>query len=241
MNAVTTIAKGVLKELIRRKDFYLILALLVCLVLFASSVSFGGEKGFQRYFKEVGITLSYIFSVIISATFGSRQVPQEIESKTIYPILARPVSRFEFITGKFFGVWIVSILSFTAYYSVFVLVLWLRGDRMTPVPLIAEGYYLHCLLLGIITAFTVFLSMALSAAANSVIVMILYFSTNWFGLTFPAYIVWPHPELFDIKEKIIHTQDIVPFWAMAFLTVYAVFYISIFLMSSLAVFKKKIL
>jgi len=82
-----------MKELIRRKDFYLIFALLLVIMLYAAAISFGGERGFERYFREIGISLTYIFSVIIAIVFASRQIPQEIETKTIYPILAHPVSR----------------------------------------------------------------------------------------------------------------------------------------------------
>ena len=77
------------KELIRRKDFYLIFALLLVIILYAAGVSFGGQRGFERYFREIGISFAYIFSVLIAILFAARQIPQEVETKTIYPVLAR--------------------------------------------------------------------------------------------------------------------------------------------------------
>jgi ABC-type transport system involved in multi-copper enzyme maturation permease subunit len=239
MDKIFVLGQGVLKELIRRKDLYLIIILLLVIVLYAASFSFGGESGFHRYFKEVGISFTYIFSVIIGIMFAARQIPQEVESKTIYPLLARPLSRLEFILGKFFGVFFVTIVSFSIFYLVFIASLFMRGDFTTPPILLAEGYILHAALLSFFVSLAILLSLFLSTLANMVISVILYFGTNWFGATFPAYIFLPHPELFDIKEKIIHTQDIVPLWVMVFLVVYAAVYTALFLTLAYAAFRRR--
>jgi len=239
MRNVFILAKGVFKELTRRKDLYLVLALLVIILIYAASISFGGETNFQRYFKEIGISFTYIFSVIIAVTFASRQIPQEVETKSIYHILARPVSRLEFILGKFFGVFFISVASFLLFYTVYIAFLLLRKDFSTPPALFLEGFILHAFLLSFFVALTIFLSLYLSAASNAVVSLILYFGANWFGATFPAYIYLPHPELFDIRDKIIHSWDIVPVWVMAFLTLYAVIYTALFIFSSYAVFRER--
>ncbi len=239
MHNMLSIAKGVLKELARRKDLYLIFALLLIILLYSASLSFGGESNFQRYFKEIGISFTYIFSVIITITFASRQVPQEVETRSIYHILARPVSRLEFIIGKFLGVFFVSAASFSLFYAVYIISLVLRKDFSTPPVLFVQGYILHLFLLSFFTSLTIFFSLFLSAASNAVISLILYFGTNWFGATFPAYVYLPHPELFDVRDKIIHSWDAVPGWAISFLALYAAIYTLFFLLSSYAVFRSR--
>lgn len=239
MRNIIVLAKGVIKELFRRKDFYLIFALLVVMILYAATITFGGESGFQRYFKEIGITLAYVFSVIIAVTFASREIPQEIEAKTIYPILAHPVSRLEFLIGKFAGVLLISIFSFTLFYAVFIISFLLRGDFSSPPLLFLEGYILHIFLLSFFTALTIMLSLFLSTAANTGIVLIIYFATDWFGAQMPGYIYLPHPELFDIKEKIVHTWDLVPLWVVIFLGVYAAVYTLIFILGAYAAFRRR--
>lgn len=239
MHNVITIARGVLKELIRRKDLYLIFALLLIILFYSASLSFGGESNFQRYFKEIGISFTYIFSVIIAITFGSRQVPQEVETRSVYHILARPVSRLEFIIGKFLGVFFVSAASFSLFYAVYLISLALRNDFSTPPALFIQGYILHLCLLSFFTSLTILFSLFLSAASNAVISLVLYFGTNWFGATFPAYIYLPHPELFDIRDKIIHSWDIVPAWVMYYLVLYAVVYTLFFIFSAYASFRSR--
>jgi hypothetical protein len=239
MANVLTIARGVFKELVRRKDIYLIFALLLIILAYSASLSFGGESNFQRYFKEIGISLAYIFSVIIAVTFASRQVPQEIDTKSIYYMLARPLSRFQFIVGKFLGVFAVSTASFFIFYAAYGASLLLRKDFSTPPVLFAEGFILHTLLLAFFSSLTILLSLFLSAASNAVISLVIYFGTNWFGATFPAYIYLPHPELLDIRDKIIHSWDIVPAWAMGFLALYALIYTTLFLLLSYAALRKR--
>lgn len=239
MNKIFVLCGGVFKELIRRKDFYLIFAFLAAIILYASSASFGGESGFQRYFKEIGISFTYIFSVIIAVMFAARQIPQEVESKTIYTLLAHPLSRGQFILGKSLGVYLVSLLSFSAFYIVFIVSMFARHDFSTPGFLLLEGYILQASLLAFFVSLTVLLSLFLSMAANIVITTMLYFAANWFGATFPAYIFLPHPELFDIKEKIVHTHDIIPAWAITALVAYAAIYSAVFLLLSYVAFRRR--
>ncbi len=239
MRNIWTIAKGVIKELLRRQDFYLIFALLVVVIGYSAMISFGGETGFSRYFKEIGISLVYIFSVIVAVTFAGRQLPQEMEAKTIYPILAHPVSRWHFISGKFLGVFMISAISFTLFYGAFIISIFMRKDFSTPPVLFIQGYMLQLCLLSFFTALTILLSLYLSATANIGISLILYFASTWFGASMPGYIFLPHPELFDIKEKIIHTLDIVPLWAMAFLVAYAAAYTAVFLSAGYLAFKDR--
>jgi len=239
MRNIIVIAQGVIRELVRRKDLYLIFALLLVIILYSATISFGGQTGFERYFKEIGISLTYIFSVVIAVTFAGRQIPQEIEAKTIYPILAHPVSRGQFIIGKFLGVLMISVISFSLFYGFFLISLLMRRDFSTPPVLFLEGWFLHVCLLAFFASLTILLSLSLSMAANTGISMILYFATNWFGATMPGYIYLPHPELFDIKEKIIHTWDVVPLWVISFLAAYAVIYTAIFLSSTYLIFRRR--
>ena len=239
MKNVIILAGVVIKELIRRKDFYLIFALLLVIILYAAGISFGGERGFERYFREIGISFTYIFSVIIAVVFASRQIPQELEAKTAYPILAHPVSRGQFILGKFLGVLLISLISFTFFYITILASFFLRGDFSSPPLLLVEGYILHICLLSFFASLSILLSLYLSTAANSGISMILYFATSWFGISLPAYTFLPHPELFDIKEKIIHTWDVVPAWALSFLILYACIYTAIFVSLACFAFKRR--
>ena len=239
MRNLITISQFVVKELIRRKDFYFILSLLLVMIFFASSASFGGEVGFSRYFKEIGLTLVYAFSVVIAVSFAARQIPDEVESKTAYVVLTRPLSRLQFIVGKFLGVFFISAVSFTVFYGVLIAALLMRNDHTTPPVLILEGYLLALALLSFMTSLTILLSLYLSAMANTSIALIVYLGSTWFGANVSAYIFLPHPELFDIKDRFVHSSEIIPAWVVSFLLVYAAIYTASFLMLGNLTFRKR--
>ena len=234
-----TIARAVIKELLRRKDFYIILIFLFAVIVYAGTFSFGGERDFQKYFREIGISFTFIFSIIIAVSFAARQIPGEIESKNIQILLAHPISRLQFIIGKSAGVWIISAASFTLYYLIFIISVFIKGGFAASWILLLEGWYLNLLLLSFLVSLSILLSLFMSTAANITLTLLLYFGNNWFGASAPGYIYIPHLELFDLKERIIHSQPIVPAWVILFLTVYAMCYCAIFIYFSYLVFKKK--
>lgn len=239
MNKIFVIAGAVIRELVRRKDFYFILALLLVLILFASSASFGGESGFERFFKEIGITLAFSFSVLIAISFAARQIPEETESRTIYVLLTHPISRFQFILGKFLGVFLVAVISFSVFYLVLIASLLLRSDHNTPALLLAEGYLLHAALLAFMTSLTLLLSLFMSTMANTAISLIIYFGAVWFGANIQGYIFLPHPELLDIKDRLVHSVEVIPAWVIGSLVAYAAAYDMIFLTLAYLVFRKR--
>ena len=51
----------------------------------------------------LGLTTVSLFGVVIAIFMGIGLVSKEIEKKTLYTILSRPVRRWEFVVGKFFG------------------------------------------------------------------------------------------------------------------------------------------
>src|SRR6059058_3426990 len=51
----------------------------------------------------LGLTAVSLFGIVISIFIGIGLVSKEIEKRTLYTVLSRPVRRWEFILGKFFG------------------------------------------------------------------------------------------------------------------------------------------
>src|SRR5687767_13444091 len=105
MNNVLAISQLVIKELYRRKDFYVVFVLTALITLILGSVNMFNDDRIVRFLKEVCLLLIWISSLVVSVTMAARQLPAERESRTIFPLLAKPVSRGELITGKFFGCW----------------------------------------------------------------------------------------------------------------------------------------
>lgn len=103
MTTILAIAKTTYGEAMRKK--ILNSFLLVGLGIIVISVSFS-SFGFQQditIMKSFGLGIVALAAILISVILGISLIPNEIERKTIYTILSKPVRRYEFIIGKILG------------------------------------------------------------------------------------------------------------------------------------------
>ncbi len=100
---IAYIASNTFREAVRDRVLYNLI--LFVLLLVGSAVLFGQIS--MEIERVVVINLSLtsisIFGVVIAIFIGIQLVSKEIDKKTLYTVLARPVRRWEFIVGKFFG------------------------------------------------------------------------------------------------------------------------------------------
>jgi ABC-type Na+ efflux pump permease subunit len=71
-----------------------------------------------------------IFSSLLAIVATARLIPQDIEDRTVYTILAKPVPRFEYLLGKLFGVLLLLAISVALMSALFVIVLYLREQTV---------------------------------------------------------------------------------------------------------------
>src|SRR5436190_5234706 len=125
---IKAIAGVVIKELYRRKDFYVIFVFTALIALIFGSMNFFNDSGIVRYLKEITLLLIWIASLVIAISTAARQIPSEKESRTIFPLLAKPITRTEFLLGKFLGVWMACGIALLVFYGFLAL---LAGSRET--------------------------------------------------------------------------------------------------------------
>jgi hypothetical protein len=127
---ITAITTNTLTELTRQKAFYVLL--LFALILIGSSV-FMARFTFQQEFqilKDVSLGAMSIFSSLLAIVATARLIPQDIEDRTVYTILAKPVPRFEYLLGKLFGALLLLAISMAAMTLLFVAVLYFREQAV---------------------------------------------------------------------------------------------------------------
>ena len=113
-------------SLTRLKIFYVLF--LFALILIGGSVSLA-RMTFQQEFqvlKDIGLGAMSLFTCLLAIFATARLLPQELEDRTVYTVLAKPVSRFEYLAGKLLGVLLLLALSLAAMTALFFLVLGLR-------------------------------------------------------------------------------------------------------------------
>jgi hypothetical protein len=127
---ILAITSNTLTELTRLKVFYVLLVF--GLLLIGSSI-FMAQFSFQQEFqilKDVSLGAISIFTSLLAIVATARMLPQDIEDRTVYTILAKPVPRFEYVVGKIAGVLVLLAISTLVMVAAFLTVLYMREEAV---------------------------------------------------------------------------------------------------------------
>lgn len=165
------LAVNTFKEATRSKVFYILLAFAICLLGFSSALGFMAIGSIRRVVLDVGLATVSYFSAITAIFVGIGLIYREIEGKTIYNILSKPVTRSTFLLGRYLGLMAVLLVNLSAMTGALSLVLLAFGG-FTPRVLAAAGYiYLELL---IITAVALFFSSVASPVLSAICTVAFY-------------------------------------------------------------------
>ena len=245
MRVILAIARLLIKEIFRKKDFFVVLILTGGILFYASQLKFYNVENVVRYLMEIGLALIFFFSVILTVSLAARQYPSEVHDRTLSVLMAKPVSRGQFILGKFLGVSLAGISCFFIFLLLFTAITLKQSDKFSFVIFVQTGY-LFCLNLILLSAMAVGLSFYLTSSANIAICVILYFLMTIYGpsvkqVHYTLYYLLPHFEFFDLRQRLIHQWAPISAGLMGFLTVYTLVYTTFFLLTGWLRFRKHLL
>lgn len=240
------------RESIRDKVF-------ITIIIFAVLVMAGGKiiqplaLGEEaKVVKDIGLNSIALFSTLIAILVGGRLVYKEIEKRTLYLIITRPIHRWQFIVGKYFGLLLVlfeSILIMTcAFYLIMILLNISAGLNL----LLSVLFTFFELL--VITAIAILFSTFSTPITGAVFTFAIYFighltrDLKTFGAMSKSnavktlcdimYYVLPNLANFNIKGEVVHNVTIAP--QIIVLTIaYAVVYSAIIVFASCIIFQRK--
>lgn len=128
MQSLLVVARNTFRETLRDKILYNLV--FFALLLIGASVLLGtltiGEQA--RIVNDVGLAAINLVGVIIAIFVGIGLVTKEIERRTIYTILARPITRTQFVLGKYFGLICVGAVNIAIMVTMFLATIWLSGN-----------------------------------------------------------------------------------------------------------------
>ncbi len=257
MNTLFALAGVVLKELYRRKDFYVLFVLTFVITVLMGVVNFFNIPNIARDLKEICLLLIWISALIIALTTAARQIPAERENRTIFPLLAKPVTRGQIIVGKFLGCWLAIGVALTVFYIVFTLISCSREGHW-PLLNYFQAFWLQWMMLAVVVAMVLFGSVVFTSPAENVTIfffivmgiLLLGSHLNDVALqqgepirsvVYAIYFLIPHLELFDVRDFIIYDKPLIPWVDCVLATVYAVFYTALSLYAAWLVFRRKTL
>ena len=255
MSNILAVASIAIKELYRRKDFYVLFVLTVLICLVMGSVRVFNDAHIARYLKEICLLLVWVSSLVIAITTSARQIPAERDNRTLFPLLAKPLSRAELLLGKFLGCWLACGLALVCFYLFFGLLAGSRERHWALINYVQAGV-LHWVMLGVVVALTLLGSLVFTApSSNTTIcflavtgILVLGRHLNKVALQLPeprrsllyaAYYCLPHLELFDVRDLIVHNWPPIPWKVCGLATLYALAYTAAFLTAACLVFRRK--
>lgn len=124
-----SIAKNTFVEIIRQPVYAVIIAAAVFLFFITPSLTMYSLGDDNKLLREIGLSTLFIAGLFISIFSASASITEEIETKTIITTLSKPVPRFLFILGKFFGVMAAVVLAH--YIFTIALLMSIRHGVMT--------------------------------------------------------------------------------------------------------------
>jgi Cu-processing system permease protein len=256
MRNICAIAKVVLLEMYRRKEFYVLFILTVVICLIMLCVNIFNDKQVIRYLKELCLLLIWISSLIIAITMTARQIPAEKEQRTLLPLLAKPLSRTQLILGKFLGCWIVCGLCLVCFY-IFFGVLAASREHAWPLLNYSQAAFVHWMALGVVVAMSLLGSLVFAApSSNATICFSVCAAIMCLGryldqialslhepgrsVTYGIYYAIPHLEWsFGMRNLIIHDWPLIDWSFVCLAGVYYLAYAAVFLTAACLIFRRK--
>ncbi|MBI4619765.1 MAG: ABC transporter permease [Desulfobacterales bacterium] len=240
------------REAIRDKVLYSLL--FFALLMIGGSILLGrltiGEN--IKIIKDMGLASISIFGMLIAIFVGIGLVYKEIDKKTIYTVIAKPVHRYQFLLGKYLGL-ILTLLVEVAIMSFGLLLLVLSYEGHAELSIL-KAILLIFFELMTITAVAILFSSFSTPILSGLFTLAVYIvghlsrdllafgakSENAMIKYSTAFIYYSLPNLdnFNIKGKIVH-QALVSWEYLSFAMLYGVLYISITLLLSMVIFQKR--
>lgn len=255
MNTILALSGVVIKELYRRKDFYVLFVLTALITLVMGSVNFFHDDKIARYLKEICLLLIWVSALVIAIGTTARQIPAERENRTIFPLLAKPVSRAQVVLGKFAGCWLACGISLVVFYFFFAVVSGAR-EHQWPVLHYFQALWLQWTMLGIVVSMALLGSVVFAApSSNGTICFVAVGSILLLGrhlngvaldqaepvrsLVYGLYFMIPHLEWYDVRDLVVYNQPLIGWGICGLATLYGLAYMGLLLFGTWWVFRRK--
>lgn len=251
---IIRIASITFEENYRKKFLYILLFLSGIVVI--SAYLFDPFDVGKQFAVIADVSLTALASLGILMTFGLflTAIPSEIEKKTIYPLMSKPINRSDYLWGKYLGNMAMIFVNLAVLTVLLFFMLSRLNERFTFAVLLSSVtlIFIEC---GIVGAIIVLFSPWMSYPVNLVLTMLLYLVGNMSqsyiqylaadpktafsaGLTLVLKMILPNFEYLHIKNSVVHSYIVDPSYIRG-AAVYGIIYIFIVMLAADLMFRKK--
>jgi len=265
MRILGCIALNVFKESVRDKVLYnlVFFAVLLIAVSFLLGQLTAGQD--MKIIKDLGLAAMSWFGLFIAVFIGIGLVSKEVERKSIYSLLSKPIRREELVIGKYLGLVLTLLVNLSimtvAYYLVLGGMAWMMGGWHLPIweapaidPRLIKAIVMILLQLMMVTAiallFSTFSTPLLSAALTFGFYIVGHFNADLktfetvvdskplIYLARALYYLLPNFAALDIKAQVVHGQP-VPLGGLLMNAAYALTFIGALLTAATLIFRQR--
>ena len=252
MKKMWTIAVNTFRESMRKKTLYIILIFALIVIGASKLFSFLTAEEELKMIKDVSFSAIEFFGALIAIFASLTAISTEIERRTIYTLLTKPIRRSDFVLGKFFGVSLIIFVNFILTTLFFIGLLLFK--KSIPDIEVFKTLLLIFFELILIGGITLALGTFTTDAFNIICSFFLYIVGHLTsygkemveraenvivaGLADMLYTLVPNYENFNIRDKIV--VGISVSWGYVGYTIlYGILYICIVLLIALYFFQKR--
>jgi len=164
MRKVLAIAQNTFKEAIRNRILYVVLVFAILFILAGFVVKDLTIAAHGDVIRKIGLSVISIVSLLLALLIGIGLVYNELDKKTIYTIVSKPIDRWQFLLGKYIGLLLTLYLVVTLMTLVFCGEMWLLNRQLQEADFniimikSLKAIFLGCLELAVVVAFALLFS-----------------------------------------------------------------------------------
>jgi len=247
------IALNTFREAVRNKVFYTLLFFAVIFAGFSVAFSTMVLGYYTRMIIDMGLANIEIFGALIAIFVGVSLVYKELERRTIYTIIARPLPRWQFILGKYLGLLLVVAVEILFMSAVLFLIIALFGEA-NRIPALAVAIWLIAMKLALITAVAVFFSSISTPILSGMFTLAFYLIGNtsgyleklvawdsapWVGTSIRVLnFILPDFRFLDVKGLVVYEKTLEAAQIVG-ASMYALMYLAIVISLAVLIFDRK--
>ncbi|MEO0541531.1 MAG: ABC transporter permease [Cyanobacteria bacterium P01_A01_bin.105] len=255
LGRIWVVARNVFLEAIRDRILYLVAlfaAMMVLATVLIPEIAAGTEG---KIILDIGLGGINILALVITIFIGTGLINKEIEKKTVLVLIAKPVSRFEFILGKHLGLSAVLATVMAALTGVFFAVLLMQGIAFPVGPILVALLFMlleMILLVAVALLFGVFTSSLLATLLTFAVFLVGHLSQDIvrFGRVIESesfqrmarwmYLVLPDLERLNFKNEAIYGAALLPgVGELVVNAVYALIYTTLLIIIATNIFARR--
>jgi ABC-type transport system involved in multi-copper enzyme maturation permease subunit len=252
LKRVSAVASNTFRESVRERVLY-------NLVLFAIVMTAAGLvlkplslRQDEKIVKDIALAAIDFVGTLIAVFIGVGLVSKEIERRSLYPLLAKPLSRGEFFIGKFLGLAFTLLVNSAVMALGLVVTLLATGKRVDSA--LFKGIAAIYLGLLLTVSLALFFSAVASSAALATICTVCVVVAGRYAdvlrnmmEVLPSapvkvlqlvYFVIPNFQNFDLKNRVVY-GDPLPWAVLGDIALYAALYVSVLLIAGLLAFRRR--